>query len=552
MGRTDPPYELVCPTRRVIQRHRESPPVEEAAVPPSSPLFSIVMPVYNPEECWLRAAVASVRNQTHPSWELCIADDASTEPGVRAFLEECPATDPRIKVRRLPHRQGISGASNAALEMARGLFVAFLDHDDELAPQALFEVARLLSEQPDLDLVYSDEDKIEPDGRHSEPFFKPEFSPDLLMSMNYIGHLTVVRRSLLEETGGFRPGFEGSQDYDLLLRLVERTRRIAHLPRILYHWRKSRGSVAADPAAKVYAYEAAVRALEETLARRGQPGKVETTGPGRYRVRYLVDGHPLVSIVILTRNQGQLLSRCLSTLERKTDYRRYEVIVVDNGSTDPNTLGLLEDYSRRPRCRVLRLDQPFNYSRLNNLAAAEAKGDYLLFLNDDVEVVSPGWLEEMLGHARRPEVGAVGAKLIYPNGKMQHGGVVLGLGGLAGHAFYLLSADSPGYMGLAQVVRNCSAVTGACLMTRRSLFEALGGFDEGLSVAFNDVDFCLRLGEKGYYIVWTPFAVLIHHEGASRGRFTPKEDLDRFRARWSRRLERGDPFAPSACATPWP
>jgi len=506
------------------------------------PLISIVMPVYNIDEVWLRKAIESVRSQIYPNWELCIADDGSTRPHIRRVLEEYRRQDDRIKVTHLPHNQGISVASNAALALATGEFVGFLDHDDELAPWALSEVVKLLNQNPDLDLIYSDEDKLEPDGRRSEPFFKPDFSPDLLMSMNYICHFSVFRRSLLNRIGGFRKGFEGSQDYDIILRVSEQTSKIAHIPRILYHWRKIPGSASSSVSVKSYAYEAAVKALEEALRRRNICGEVTVLAPGRYRVRYEVAGSPLVSIIIPTKDGLEFLQRCIESIRKKTTYHNYEIVVVDNGSRDLVTVDYLRRMERDGDCRVVVFDQPFNYSRINNLAVTRARGTFLVFLDNDTEVVTPEWLEEMLGHAQRQEVGAVGAKLLFPNNTIQHGGVIVGLGGVAGHAFYGLPATDPGYMGLTTVVRNCSAVTGACLMMRRSVFEEIGGFDEELDVAFSDVDLCLRIIQKGYYIVWTPHAVLYHHESATRGYCHPERNTRYFCNKWRDFLDRGDPW----------
>jgi glycosyltransferase involved in cell wall biosynthesis len=510
---------------------------------PYQPLISVVMPVYNIDEIWLRKAVESVRNQIYPNWELCIADDGSTRPHIRRVLEEYRRQDNRIKVTYLPHNQGISVASNAALALATGEFVGLLDHDDELAPWALSEVVKLLNQSPDLDLIYSDEDKLEPDGRRSEPFFKPDFSPDLLMSMNYICHFSVFRRSLLKRIGGFRKGFEGSQDYDVILRVSEQTTKIAHIPKILYHWRRIPGSASSSVSAKSYAYEKAVKALEEALKRRNKCGEVTVLVPGRYRIRYKVADNPLVSIIIPTKDGLGLLRRCVESIREKTAYHNYEIVVVDDGSRDLAAVDYLRRMQRDGDCRVVVFDQPFNnYSRINNFAVTRARGAFLVFLSNDTEIITPEWLEEMLGHAQRPEVGAVGAKLLFPNGTIQHGGVIVGLHGVAGHAFYGLPATDPGYMCLTTVVRNCSAVTGACLMMRRSVFEEIGGFDEELDVAYNDVDLCLRIVQRGYYIVWTPHAVLYHHEMATRGRYQPERNIRYFCNKWRDFLDRGDPF----------
>lgn len=506
------------------------------------PLISIIIPVFNVDEVWLRAAVESVCRQIYSHWELCVVDNGSHESHIKTVLEDYRQRDSRIKVFYLGQNQGVADASNVALNLATGDFIGLLDHDDELAPQALFEVVKMLNEDQTLDFIYSDEDKLEPSGQRSNPFFKPDFSPDLLMAMNYINHFSVFRRSLVQEVGGFRPEFEGSQDYDLILRLTERTRRIAHIPKILYHWRKIPGSVSADISAKTDAHLAAKRALEETLLRRGHQGRVTMAEPGRYRVRYELKRKPLVSIIIPTRDRAYLLRRCIASIHEKSTYRQYEIVVVDNESREAATHSYFAELRRRPHCRVLPFPAPFNYAALNNFAARETQGDYLLFLNNDTEIITPEWMEEMLSHAQRPEVGAVGAKLLFPNKTIQHGGVIVGLNGVAGHAFYRLPSHDPGYMDLATVVRNCSAVTAACLMMRREVFEETGGFDEKLDVAFNDVALCLQILQKGYYIVWTPYTALYHQESASRGPLQPERNIRYFCDRWRDWLNRGDPF----------
>ncbi|MBE3585677.1 MAG: glycosyltransferase family 2 protein [Thermoanaerobacter sp.] len=515
---------------------------EEATSLSYRPRISIVMPVYNVDEVWLRKAIESVRNQIYPHWELCIADDGSTRPHIRKVLEEYRQQEDRIKVTYLPHNQGISVASNTALALATGEFVGLLDHDDELAPWALLEIVKLLNQNPDLDFIYSDEDKLELDGRRSEPFFKPDFSPDLLMSMNYICHFSVFRRSLLNQIGGFRKGFEGSQDYDIILRVSEQTCKIAHIPKVLYHWRKIPGSASGSTSAKSYAHKAAVRALEEALERRKLRGKVTILAPGRYRIQYEIADELLVSIIIPTKDKVELLRRCIESIREKTTYRKYEIIVVDNGSKESTTIQYLRRIENYGNCRVVVFNQPFNYSRMNNFAVTQARGDYLVFLNNDTEVITPEWLEEMVEHAQRKEVGAVGTKLLFPDNTIQHDGVIVGLGGVAGHAFYGLPANDSGYMDLATVTRNCSAVTAACLMLRRAVFEEVGGFDEELDVAYNDVDLCLRIIQRGYYIVWTPYAVLYHHESATRGQYQPERNIRYFCEKWRDFLDRGDPF----------
>ncbi len=528
-----------------LERHRiTSHAVEEmkAAVEGLryTPRISILTPVYNVDEAWLRKAIESVRAQIYSHWELCLVNDAATEPHVSPTLDEYAAADPRIRVKHLARNEGIVGASTHALHLATGEFVGFLDHDDELSPDALFEVVKRLNEDPDLDLIYSDEDKLTPAGRRVEPFFKPDWSPDLLLSVNYINHFSVFRRNVLTEAGGFRHGFDGSQDHDALLRVTERTDRIAHIPKVLYHWRKTPGSAAATVAAKPFAHEAARRAIEDALSRRGYGGQVESVLPGLYTVRYRLYSTPLVSIIVPTRDRWQLLQQCLCSIEEKTGYARYEIIVLDNDSAEPETLRYLDGVAGK--WRVCRYPGRFNFSAINNFGATKASGDYLVFLNNDVQVIRTDWLAALLEQAQRPEVGAVGAKLLYPDGRIQHAGVVLGVGGVAGHAFKYSSDNVQTYFGFSHRVRNCSAVTAACMMVSRRAFEEVGGFNARLRVAFNDVDFCLRLRQRGYLIVYTPLALLYHHESATRGRLHPPEDEELFLSLWGETTERGDPY----------
>ena len=513
---------------------------EEVQALAYQPKISIVMPVYNTEKTWLGRAIESVRSQIYPHWELCIWDDGSTARHVSRVIDEYSREDERIRVLMSPQNRGISAASNGALSLATGEFVGFLDHDDELTPDALCEVVKLFNEKPELDFIYTDEDKLTLEGRRVEPFFKPDWSPDLLLSMNYIAHFAVVRRSLVQEIGGFTEGLEGSQDYDLFLRISERTGRIGHVAKPLYSWRKIIGSAAGNIGAKPYANAAGRQALQEHLRRRGIAGKVSDglIGPFRYRVRYNIIGQPLVSIIIPIRDRVELLKRCLESIEEKTTYRHFEIVVLDNQSEEPDTLTYLAGLPHT----VVPIPGPFNYSYLNNVGAAHARGEFLLFLNNDIEVITEEWLEALLEHAQRKEVGAVGAKLHFPNGTIQHAGVVLGHGGFANNAFWGEPAASPGYCCLTHVVHNYSAVTGACMMTRRVVFDEMGGFDDNLGVAFGDVDLCLRMREKGYTVVYTPYAVLYHLESASRKKLHPMADEEYARQRWGWLLVQGDPY----------
>ena len=508
------------------------------------PTISLVVPVYNPSERALLAMVESVRAQVYDQWELCLADDASTSAHVPALLARLAAEDPRIKMVRLPEHRGIVGASNAALALASGEFVGLLDHDDLLSPLALYEVALALNEAPDLDLIYSDEDKVDDRGFRWDPFFKPDWSPDLLLSMNYVSHFGVYRRALVADLGGFRPGFDGSQDYDLVLRVTERTRRIHHIPSVLYSWRASAGSTARDAQAKPYALAAARRALEEALERRGIAGCVEPgCAPGRWRVRYALNGQPGVTIVLPTGGKLQFLRPCLESLFTQSSYPNFQVLIVDNseGSAVADLYAELAERHPNLHYREFRL-KPFNYPAINNYAVQFVDTPYLILLNDDITVITPDWIEAMLEHAQRPEVGVVGAKLLFPDETIQHAGVILGPYDNSGHAFKHFPATDPGYFDLPHVIRNCSAVTFACAMMRRELYEEVGGLDEvNLRVAFNDVDFCLRVRERGHWNVYTPYAVLYHHESVTKQVMVEPGEVEYMRRRWGHVI-RHDPF----------
>ena len=490
---------------------------------PYRPLISVIMPTYNTPEQYLRRAIESVRSQLYPYWELCIADDASEKPHVHRILEEYRAIDERIKVVYREKRGHISEASNSALALATGEFIAFLDHDDELPEHALYMVVVELNDHPEADLIYSDEDKINEKGKRFGPYFKPDWNYDLLLGQNYLAHLAVYRTALVREIGGLRKGYEGAQDWDLALRVVEKipSSHIRHIPHILYHWRTIPGSAALGIHEKPYVREAQYKALRTHFERIGQDVEILPVQEIFWRIRYLLpQPFPFVSLIIPTRNRLDLLHRCLESILQKTTYPNYEIVLVDNQSDDPETLSYLINIGKEARVRVLRYDAPFNYAAINNFAASYAKGEVLGFLHDDVEIITPNWLEEIVSHALRSEVGAVGAMLYYPDETIQHAGVILGLGGLAGYAYRYFPKGYPGHGGRAWLTQSLSAVTGACLFLRKTIFEEVQGFDEAFAVAFNDVDLCLRIRERGYKIIWTPFAELCHHEGASRGRDT--------------------------------
>ena len=483
-------------------------------------LVSIVMPVYNPTPIWLKQAIDSVCIQIYPNWELCIADDASTDPEIRPLLECYAQMDKRIKVVFREQNGHISAASNSALALAQGEWIALLDHDDLLAEHALFWIVDMINKQPECRLIYSDEDKIDEAGGRSDPYFKCDWNQDLFYSQNMFSHLGVYHTDLVRKVGGFRIGMEGSQDYDLALRCSEHiaSDQIQHIAQVLYHWRIHADSTAHSSNAKPYAMIAGERALNEHFDRQGVNANAESLGYG-YRVRYaLPECLPLVSLIIPTRNGLKLLKQCVESILAKTTYPNYEILIVDNGSNEPATLRYLKVLALDLRIRVLRDDRPFNYSSLNNSAVKVARGEIIGLINNDIEVISPDWLSEMVSHALRPEVGAVGARLWYADDTLQHAGVVLGVHGIAGHAHRFLPRDHEGYCGRASLIQSFSAATGACLVVRKSLYEQIGGLNEiELQVACNDVDFCLRLREAGYRTIWTPYAELYHHESATRG-----------------------------------
>jgi len=502
------------------------------------PLISIITPVFNTPALWLEKAVESVLCQAYENWELVLIDDGSTLPETVEFVATIARRDTRILVVKRETTGGISAASNSGLERCKGEWVSLLDHDDVLEPDALFEVVKYLQSNANIDLIFSDEDKITEEGL-AAPQFKPDWSPDFLLSYNYLCHFTTIRREIVERAGRFRPEFDGAQDYDLFLRVSELTTRFHHLPRILYHWRRSETSTSDNIRRKPQALEAGRRAVENHLLRRGERGHVTVDWQTHaYWVKRELRETRRISIIIATRDRIDLLSRCIASITSKTSYPNYEIIVVDNESKSEEA----REYFRNFEHRLLQFHGPFNFSALNNLAVEQSDAPWLLFLNNDVEVIESEWLTVMAEHVQRPEVGAVGARLLYPNDTVQHAGVVLGVGGIADHAFRHFPADSPGVSRQLQVTRNYSSVTGACLLTRREVFEEVGGFDEEqLPVTFNDVDLCLKMRRAGYLIVYTPFAKLYHHESASRRRSVEALETEVIRERWPEYLER-DPY----------
>ncbi len=521
------------------------------------PVISIVMPVYNTPEAFLREAIQSVLDQVYPYWELCIADDASTAPHIQAILEEYQGKDSRIKVVFRSQNGHISATSNSALELATGEFIGLLDHDDVLTPDALYEVVSLLNQNSAADMIYSDEDKLNDKGELTGHFFKPDWCPDSFLSRMYTCHFGVYRREIINQIGGFRIGYEGSQDYDLVLRLTEKTDQIVHIPKILYHWRIHSSSAAGGTEAKPYAYEAAKRALQDAIDRRGEPGIVKDVPEylGRYWVRYQILDYKRVSIIIPTRDLGKVLNRCLESIFTKTLYPNYEVILIDNGSIEPETQEIIDDWQQKEpqRFKSYQLDIPFNFSQIINYGVQQASGDYLLLLNNDTEVITPDWIDGMVEQAQRPSIGAVGVLLQYPEGQIQHAGIIIGMGRVAAHSHQHYLETDPGYQGQIICMNNYLAVTAACLMCRREVFDRVNGLDEKLAVAYNDVDFCLKLIQQGYYNIYLPHVKLYHHESKSRGLVenTP-EKLARFmnestiiRERWKAFIQHDPCYNPN-------
>ena len=512
------------------------------------PLISVVMPVYNTAESYLRDAIESVRRQLYPHWELCIADDGSSEPHVRRVLEEYREGDSRIAVMYRTHNGHISAATNSATTLATGEFVALLDHDDELAEHALYMVAVELEAHPAAEILYSDVDKLTADGRRFDPYFKPDWNPDLFLAQNLVSHLCVCRTARLRELGGFDPEYNGAQDWDLTMRIAERVpaAHIRHIPSILYHWRAVPGSTALAMSEKSYVSAAHHRALAVHFGRRGERVEILPVAGHCWRIRYpLPEPAPLVSVIIPTRDRVALLRRCIASLRDCTVYPRLELVVIDNRSVAPATLAYLAELAHAPDVTLLRYDAPFNSSAIANLGARHARGQVLALLNDDLEATSADWLEEMVSQACRREVGAVGAMLYYPNDTIQHAGVVLGLGahGVAAHAYAFRPRGYADQTGRALLSQTVSAVAAACLVVRREVFEEVNGFDETLTTAYNDVDLCLRIRERGYRNLWTPYAELYHHTSGSGSEDTPakrKSEAEYMRWRWDGSL-RNDP-----------
>lgn len=522
------------------------------------PLISVLIPVYNVGGKYLEDCINSVLNQSYDNFEVCIVDDASTDEGTLKVLKKYENM-PKVKIKFRKKNGHISEATNDALRMAKGDFVALVDDDDLLDKDALYEVVKVLNEDRKIDFIYTDEDKLDIDGRYCDPNFKSDFAPDSFYSSNYISHLGVLRKSIVDEVGGFRKGFEGAQDYDLYLRLLEKTDRVYHIPKILYHWRMVPGSTAVGIDSKNYALARGKKALKESLERKKIKGTVEIAkGCPYYQIKYKVEGEPKVSIIIPTRDMAEMTEKCLKSVLEKSTYKNYEVIVVNNNSKEQATFELFEKYKRLyDNFRVIDADIEFNYALINNMAVKESKGDYVVLLNNDVEVITPSWIELMLGYASQKHVGAVGAKLLYSDLTVQHGGVILGLG-VASHAFMGSLGDAIVWGGRLSVPYNYSAVTGACLMVSRKKWNEVGGLEEKLKVGYNDIDFCLKLLDKGYYNVFVPMAELYHYESKSRGFDNTPEKKARFDweqdfmyKKWGERIKDDEFYNPNYSRRMW-
>jgi len=482
--------------------------------------------------------------------------DASTKDDVKQFIEAYAKKDSRIKVNFLSENKGISGNSNEALSFATGEYIGLLDHDDELSPDAIYEVVKYLQINCDADMIYSDEDKIDLDGNRSNPFFKPDWSSDMFLSCMYTCHFGVYNKKIIDDIGGFREGYDGSQDYDLVLRFIEKTDNIHHIPKILYHWRTAPGSTAHMANVKNYAYIAAKKAITDYMKRNNIEGEVlDGYWTGSYHLKRKILKKPLVSIIIPTKDNVDVLKICITSIIQKTNYSNYEIVIVNNKSNHNKTYDYFEEIETRNNVRILEYNEDFNFSAINNFAVQNSNGEVIVFLNNDTEIITESWLTAMLEHVQRNEVGAVGCKLLYPNNTIQHAGVILGITdtpsekGVAGHSHKHLPNTNHGYIGRVDVVHNLSVVTAACMMLRKDVFEEVGGFDKNLAVAFNDVDFCLKTREKGYLIVYTPYAELYHHESLSRGYEDTPEKQRRFskevryiRDKWGKTIDGGDPY----------
>lgn len=534
-------------TSKEIERQR-------AEVFAEMPLISILVPLYCTPMEYLKALVESVQQQTYGNWELCLSDGSGSGKMDCSYIEECAKQDYRIKLVKSVKPLAIAENTNRALEIAKGDFIAFADHDDLLEINTLYECVKVINEHPETEIIYTDEDKVSMNGKvFFQPHFKSDFNLDLLRSMNYICHFFVVKKSVQEQVGELRQEYNGAQDYDFVLRCVEKAEHIYHIPEVLYHWRAHQDSTAENPESKRYAFESGIRALESHLERRKIKGTVTMTEQyGLYRVKYELEKMPLVSILIPNKDHVDDLQRCVKSLYENSNYTNFEIIIIENGSTEEETFAYYDEIStefRNVQVVIWENEGGFNFSALNNYGAAFAKGEYLLFLNNDTEILEKDSITEMVSHMNRPEVGAVGGRLYYEDGTVQHAGVIVGLGGIAGHAFREAPKCDGGYFFRSICVQDYSAVTAACMMMSKALFDEIGGFDEGLKVAFNDIDLCMQIRSKDKLIVYTPYAELYHYESKSRGLENTKEKVERFNGevnyfanKWKKELETGDPY----------
>ncbi len=539
-------WELTKPTDEELENERH----EEFAVRPK---FSIVIPVYETPEKYLKEMIDSVIDQTYPDWELCLADGSRAGHSTENVLKKYAEKDGRIKYKIIGENLGIAGNTNAAMDMATGDFIVLADHDDRMTPNALYECAKVVNEYPDCDIIYSDEDKLDMDGGALfEAHFKPDFNPDLLTSVNYICHLFVIKKELKDAIGGFRQEFDGAQDYDFIFRATENAKNIRHIPKVLYHWRCHKDSTSSNPESKMYAFEAGSRAIMAHYERVGIKAEKAEKGVdyGIYHTKFILDGEPLISVIIPNKDHTADLDNCIRPMITKCTYKNLEFVVVENNSTEPETF----EYYRKiqeefPNVHVVTWEREFNYSAINNFGVANSTGEYLLFMNNDIEVINESFIEEMLGFCERDDVGAVGARLLYEDDTIQHAGVVVGFGGIAGHTFIGLHKAENSYFHRAMCAQDYSAVTAACMMSKRSVFDAVGGFSEELAIAFNDIDYCMKIRALGKLVVYAPYAELYHYESKTRGLEDTPEKVARFNReiaifakKWPDILANGDPY----------
>lgn len=541
-------YDLTKPSEEELEKQRQT-------VFPYQPKLSIVIPAYKTPEKYLREMLDSILHQTYRNWEVCVANGSPKGEGriVEKVMKQYAEKDDRFRYCNLGENLGISGNTNAAIEMADGDYIVLADHDDTLPEHALFEVAAAVNDHPACDVIYSDEDKLDMDGGALfDPHFKPDFNPDLLTSVNYICHLFVVKRELLEKVGGFRHEFDGAQDYDFIFRCTEAAREIHHIPKVLYHWRCHQDSTASNPESKLYAFEAGARAVMAHYERCGIPARKVEKGVdyGIYHTTFEIQGTPLVSVVIPSKDHHKDLDLCIRSMIQRATYQNLEFVVIENNSTEQETFDYYERIQKEfPQVRVVTWEREFNYSAINNFGARYAKGEYLLFLNNDTEIIEPSMIEEMLGFCQREDVGITGARLLYQDDTIQHAGVVVGFGGIAGHTFIGLHEAENSYFHRAMCAQDYSAVTAACMMTKASVFGEVGGFTEELAVAFNDIDYCMKVRAAGKLVVYAPYAKLYHYESKSRGLEDTPEKVARFNReiaifarRWPKILQEGDPY----------